>query len=100
MTRPYHRKNEPEPVVTYEFVEPEPIIYHYGKVRITLTGFLAWLYRGMSMMYGGEDEASERFWFLFHKRPEEKKKTRRHYPARQSRLQSRKWEKLDGEILP
>ena len=66
MTRPYTR-NEPEPVVIAEAVEPEPITYHFGTVIATLTGFHAWLYRGMIWMYG-EDEAKTRFWRLFYKK--------------------------------
>lgn len=66
MTRPYHR-NEPEPVIMTESVEPESIAYKYGLTYVKLTGFLANLYRGMVMMYG-ESEAKERFWFLFHKK--------------------------------
>ena len=64
MTRPYHR-NEPEPVITTEFVEPESIAYEYGCHYATLTGFLANLYRGQIWMYG-EEEAKERFWHLFY----------------------------------
>lgn len=66
MTRPYNR-HEPEPIVLTDAVEPEKITYHYGSQLVTLTGTLAWLYRGMIRMYG-EDEAKERFWFLFHKK--------------------------------
>ena len=64
MTRPYHR-NEPEPVITTEFVEPESIVYEYGCHHTTLVGFLANLYRGQIWMYG-EAEAKERFWHLFY----------------------------------
>ena len=64
MTRPYHR-NEPEPVITTEFVEPESIVYEYGCHHTTLVGFLANLYRSQIWMYG-EAEAKERFWHLFY----------------------------------
>ena len=65
MTRKYVR-NVPEPVVTFERVEPEPIWFHYGIVCERLTGFYAGLYRGMIWMYGSEKEAAARFWGLFH----------------------------------
>lgn len=64
MTRPYHR-NEPEPIVLTEYVEPESIAYEYGCHSTTLFGFLAGLYRGQIWMYG-EAEAKERFWHLFY----------------------------------
>ena len=92
MTRPYHR-NEPEPVVMTEAVEPESILYQRGRVTATLTGFLASLYKGMIWMYG-EDEANERFWWLFHK------KNRRRYPARQHRLNSSAMDIVAKEIIP
>ena len=66
MTRPY-RRNEPEPVVMTETVEPESILYQRGRITTTLTGFLAGLYRGMIWMYG-EAEAKERFWQMFYKK--------------------------------
>ena len=66
MTRPYNR-NEPEPVVLTEYVEPESIEFRYGRHFTILTGFWAFLYRGMIWMYG-EEEATIRFWFLFHKK--------------------------------
>ena len=73
-------KNPETPItVIYEAVEPESIIYRYGACMVTLTGLYAWLYRGMIWMYG-EEEAKERFWFLFHKRPEEKKRHARPNP--------------------
>ena len=92
MTRPYHR-NEPEPVVSFEMVEPDSILYQRGRVTVTLTGFLAGLYRGMIWMYG-ETEAKERFWWLFHK------KNRRRYPARQHRLNSSTMDIVTKEIIP
>ena len=64
MTRSYHR-NEPEPVVLTEYVEPESIVYEYGCHHTTLVGFLANLYRGQIWMYG-EEKAPEHFWYLFH----------------------------------
>ena len=92
MTRPYHR-NEPEPTVSFEMVEPESILYQRGHVTATLTGFLASLYKGMVWMYG-EDEANERFWWLFHK------KNRRRYPARQHRLNPSTMDIVTKEIIP
>lgn len=70
MTRQYIRRNEPEPVVLTEYVEPESIEYRYGRHFEILTGFWAGLYRGMVWMYG-EEEAAERFWFLFHKKSDD-----------------------------
>lgn len=64
MTRPYHR-NEPEPIILTEYVEPECIAFEYGSHSTTLVGFLADLYRGMVLIYG-EQEAKERYWFMFH----------------------------------
>ena len=58
---------KPAPTVTLEAVEPESIIYHFGGCLVTLTGFHAWLYRGMIGMYG-KAEATERFWWLWHKK--------------------------------
>ena len=92
MTRPYHR-NEPEPVVSFEMVEPESILYQRGRVTATLTGFQASLYKGMIWMYG-ETTAKERFWWLFHK------KNRRRYPARQHRLNSSAMDIVAKEIIP
>ena len=65
-----YTRNEPEPTVVFEAAEPESIAYKYGACYITLTGFYAWLYRGMIWMYG-EKEAAERFWFLFHKKSDD-----------------------------
>ena len=56
--------------VIFEPTEPEKIVYHYGIVYQYLYGWHAWLYRAMIGMYGKE-EATERFWYLWHKRPEE-----------------------------
>lgn len=56
-----------KPTVTLEAVEPENITYHFGECLVTLTGFNAWLYRGMIGMYG-KAEATERFWWLWHKK--------------------------------
>lgn len=81
--RKYVLKNQPEPEVTTEYVDPEKILYKFGLCRVYLTGFYAWLYRGMIWMYG-EEEAARRFWFIFHKEEPEKKERRR-YPARQHR---------------
>lgn len=55
------------PTVTCESAEPEKIIYQRGTVYIYLYGFHAWLYRGMIGMYG-KAEATERFWWLWHKK--------------------------------
>ena len=54
-----------EPVVTFEAVEPESIIYKRGTVFVKLVGFNAWLYRAMIGVYG-KAEATERFWWLWH----------------------------------
>ena len=53
--------------VTVERVEPEPILYHRGTVLVTLTGLNAWIYRAQVIQYG-EKEATERFWWLWHKK--------------------------------
>ena len=58
---------KPAPTVMLEAVEPESIIYHFGGCLVTLTGFNAWLYRGMIGIYG-KAEATERFWWLWHKK--------------------------------
>jgi hypothetical protein len=55
------------PTVITQAVEPEPITYKRGTVYVKLTGFNAWLYRGMVAMYG-QQEATERFWWLWHKK--------------------------------
>lgn len=55
------------PTVITQAVEPEPITYKRGTVYVKLTGFNAWLYRGMIGMYG-KTEATERFWWHFHKK--------------------------------
>ena len=52
--------------VLMESVEPESVAYKRGKVYITLTGSHAALYRQMVWFYG-EAEATERFWWLWHK---------------------------------
>ena len=68
MTRKYTTKEMlTPPEVLCESMEPEPIYFSYGMAYVKLEGFLAWLYRGMIRMYG-EDEAKERFYFLFHKK--------------------------------
>lgn len=56
-------KKKPEPTVILEAVEPEGIAYHFGEHSCWLTGFDAWLYRGMIWMYG-EAVAAARFWAL------------------------------------
>lgn len=56
-----------EPMVVIEATEPEPIAYKRGTVYVKLTGLNAWLYRAMIWAYG-EDEATERFWWLWHKK--------------------------------
>lgn len=53
--------------VTFEIGSTEPISYKRGNALVTLTGFNAWLYRGMIGMYGKE-EATERFWWHWHKK--------------------------------
>ena len=55
------------PTVTYEAAEPEAIYYKRGLTYVKLTGFNAGLYRGMVWMYG-EPEATDRFWWLWHKK--------------------------------
>ncbi len=55
------------PTVVLEAAEPEPIFYKRGTVFVKLTGFHAYLYRGMIWMYG-QSEATERFWWLWHKK--------------------------------
>ena len=56
-----------EPTVITQAVEPEPIAYKRGLVYVKLTGLNAWLYRAMIWSYG-ESEATERFWWLWHKK--------------------------------
>ena len=56
-----------KPTVITQSVEPEQITYKRGTVYVKLTGFNAWLYRGMVAMYG-QSEATERFWWLWHKK--------------------------------
>lgn len=53
--------------VDCEAVKPEAVVYQRGTVYIRLNGFHAWLYRGMVWQYG-EAEATERFWWLWHKK--------------------------------
>lgn len=55
------------PTVVLEAAEPEPINYKRGTVFVRLTGLNAWLYRAMIWAYG-EAEATERFWWLWHKK--------------------------------
>ena len=55
------------PTVVLEAAVPEPIFYKRGIVFVKLTGFHAYLYRGMIWMYG-QTEATERFWWLWHKK--------------------------------
>jgi hypothetical protein len=55
------------PTLITQAVEPEPITYKRGTVYVKLTGLNAWLYRGMVAMYG-QAEATERFWWLWHKK--------------------------------
>ena len=95
------RKNEPEPTVTFEAVDPEPIIFEFGTIYEKLTGFLAWLYRGMIWMYG-EEEAKLRFYrFGLFKPAKPEKKERRRYPARQHRrIPAKGIAKTSEEIIP
>jgi len=51
----------------FETEVPEKIIYKRGTVYMYLTGFHAYLYRGMIWMYG-KAEATERFWWLWHEK--------------------------------
>jgi len=55
--------SKPEPIVEYEEAQPEGIAFHFGEHSRWLTGFEAWLYRGMIWMYG-EPIAAARFWAL------------------------------------
>ena len=55
------------PAVSFEAAEPEAIMYKRGPVFVKLTGFHAGLYQGMIWRYGNA-EATERFWWLWHKK--------------------------------
>ena len=55
--------------VVLEVIEPEAIVYKRGNVCVTLSGFHAMQYRSMIWKYG-KSEATERFWWLWHKRKE------------------------------
>ena len=55
------------PSAILEQAKPEPIAYKRGNVCTQLKGFHAGLYRGMIWKYG-ETEATERFWWLWHKK--------------------------------
>ena len=52
---------------TLEYQPPEAITYKRGAVCVFLTGMNAALYRMMIWQYGKE-EATERFWWLWHKK--------------------------------
>ena len=56
--------------VTFEAETPESIEYKRGTVFVMLKGFNAWLYRQMIWQYG-KVEATERFWWLWHKKEPE-----------------------------
>ena len=55
--------------VTFESEAPEAIEYKRGTVFVMLKDFNACLYRQMIWKYG-KAEATERFWWLWHKREE------------------------------
>ena len=55
--------------VTYETGSPESIMYTRGNIYQKLEDFHASLYRQMIWKYG-KAEATERFWWLWHKREE------------------------------
>ena len=55
-----------KPEVFFEPAEPESIVYQFGTIYEKLTGFHAWLYRGMIAMYG-ESEAKNRFFGYFYR---------------------------------
>ena len=55
--------------VIIESETPESIMYKRGNVCQKLTGFHAWQYRSMIWKYG-KAEATERFWWQWHKRKE------------------------------
>lgn len=55
--------------VTIEYGTIEPIVYKRGSVVQKLEDFHAWQYRSMIWKYG-EAEATERFWWQWHKRKE------------------------------
>lgn len=55
--------------VITESEAPESIVYKRGTVIQKLTGFHAWQYRSMIWKYG-KAEATERFWWQWHKRKE------------------------------
>lgn len=69
-----------EPTVIIEATEPEPIAYKRGTVYVKLTGLNAWLYRAMIWAYG-ENEATERFWWLWHKKENSASTPERAVPA-------------------
>lgn len=57
--------NTPEAI--FEAVAPDRISYKRGGQYVILDGLNAWLYRAMIWQYGKE-EATERFWWLWHKK--------------------------------
>ena len=56
-----------EPITAFETGTPEGIDYKRGTTFVRLEGFNAWLYRQMIWRYG-ESEATEKFWWLWHKK--------------------------------
>lgn len=54
-------------MILTESIEPENITYKRGNVCVILTCFNANLYRQMIGVYG-KAEATERFWWLWHKK--------------------------------
>ena len=56
--------------VSFETVAPESIEYKRGNVYVKLTDFNAALYRAMIWKYG-KAEATERFWWLWHKKSDD-----------------------------
>ena len=56
-------------IAGYEAVTTDRIMYQRGTICQYLEGFHAWLYRAMIKRYGKAD-ATERFWWLWHKKKE------------------------------
>lgn len=55
------------PMVIFEAVEPEEMVYKRGTVYQKLTGVLAGMYRAQVALYG-KAEATERFWWMLNKK--------------------------------
>ena len=55
------------PMVTFDAVDPEEIVYKRGLIYQKLTGFLAGMYRAQTALYG-KAEATERFWWMLNKK--------------------------------